>query len=47
MQESYPERKVEAVHQGWFEPASLNGEPVRVLYSITINYRLDGDATDV
>lgn len=37
---------LEAVRQWTFEPASVDGEPVRVYYNITINYRLDGDETD-
>jgi len=45
--EAFDDLAVEAVRQWSFEPATLDGEAVRVHYNITINYRLDGDADDV
>ena len=37
------EAAIEAVRQWRFEPALLDGEPVAVIYSLTINFRLDPD----
>ena len=44
--EPFDELALEAVRQWSFEPASLEGDAVRVHYNITINYRLDGTPKD-
>ena len=44
--EPFDASALEAVRQWTFEPATLDGEPVRVSYHITINYKLDGKGSD-
>ena len=42
LRDDFDSHTLEAVRQWTFEPASLDGESVRVHYDITVNYRLDG-----
>lgn len=44
--EPFDASALEAVRQWTFEPATLDGEPVRVNYHITINFKLDGKSSD-
>ena len=45
LRDDFDAHTLEAVRQWTFEPATLEGEPVRVEYNITVNYRLE-DADD-
>jgi len=35
------ESAVEAVKQWKFKPGTLNGEPVEVIFNLTVNFKLD------
>lgn len=42
LRQDFDAHTLEVVRQWSFEPATLDDEPVRVHYDITVNYRLDG-----
>ena len=41
------EQAVEAVKQWKFRPGTLNGQPVDVIFSLTVNFTLGGDGASV
>lgn len=43
LRDDFDAHALESLRQWTFEPATLDGEPVRVHYNLTVNYRLERD----